>query len=56
MKITVKTTNQKVFSVEIEPAQTVGQLKERIQAEQGHPAASQKVIFSGKILNDATTI
>jgi len=64
MKITIKTLQQKVFSVsfilptlnllltplsqvEAEPDDTISALKEKITADQGHPVASQKIIFSG---------
>ncbi|KAF9531577.1 hypothetical protein CPB83DRAFT_848408 [Crepidotus variabilis] len=56
MKITVKTTQQKVFQVEVEPAQTVADLKVKIQESQGHLAGGQKIIFSGQILTDDKTV
>ncbi|KAH9963853.1 hypothetical protein BC827DRAFT_1191516 [Russula dissimulans] len=56
MKITIKTLQQKVFHVEADPSDTVSVLKERIQADQGHPVTSQKIIYSGKVLSDDKTI
>lgn len=64
MKITVKTTQQKIFQVlfppffslihpthrtqvEVDPAETVGDLKSKIEQSQGHPVAVQKIIYSG---------
>jgi UV excision repair protein RAD23 len=52
MKITVKTTQQKVFTIEAEPTDTVAVLKNKIQEAQGHPIASQRIIYSGKVLSD----
>ncbi|KAI5832834.1 UV excision repair protein Rad23 [Schizophyllum commune Tattone D] len=56
MKITVKTTQQKVFQIDVEGPETVGVLKQKISDAHGHPVASQKVIYSGKILPDDKTI
>uniref|UniRef100_A0A0W0FVP2 UV excision repair protein RAD23 n=1 Tax=Moniliophthora roreri TaxID=221103 RepID=A0A0W0FVP2_MONRR len=53
MKITVKTTQQKI---DAEPSDTVGTIKSKIEAAHGHPVASQKIIYSGKILADDKTI
>ncbi|KAF5325943.1 hypothetical protein D9611_000225 [Ephemerocybe angulata] len=56
MKITVKTTQQKVYQIDVEGQETVGTLKAKIESEHGHAVASQKVIYSGKILSDDKTI
>ncbi|KAH8828288.1 hypothetical protein DL96DRAFT_1602577 [Flagelloscypha sp. PMI_526] len=56
MKVTVKTTQQKVFTLDIEPEQTVADLKVKINDAHGHAVASQKIIYSGKILPDDKTI
>ncbi|KAF7980795.1 hypothetical protein HWV62_36871 [Athelia sp. TMB] len=72
MKITVKTLQQKVFTVsdsssgwcrpdpaaqlDAEGSDTVGDLKAKIQAEQGHDVAAQKLIYAGKVLPDSKTV
>ncbi|KAF8499636.1 hypothetical protein F5888DRAFT_1684189 [Russula emetica] len=56
MKITIKTLQQKVFHVEADSADTISNLKEKINADQGHPVESQKIIYSGKVLSDDKTI
>jgi len=56
MKITVKTTQQKVFQIEVESGETVAALKAKIHELQGHPVEVQKIIYSGKILIDSKTI
>ncbi|EIN11651.1 UV excision repair protein Rad23 [Punctularia strigosozonata HHB-11173 SS5] len=56
VKLTVKTLQQKVFTIEAEGTETVGDLKKKIQAEQGHDAATQKLIFSGKVLPDEKVV
>ena len=65
MKITVKTTQQKVFQVsnylflsysnfpfiqiDVESGETVADLKAKIHDSQGHPVAVQKIIYSGNL-------
>jgi UV excision repair protein RAD23 len=65
MKITVKTTQQKVFQVsnylflsylifpfiqiDVESGETVADLKAKIHELQGHPVAIQKIIYSGNL-------
>jgi len=56
MKITIKTTQQKIFQVEIESTESIAALKAKIQEAQGHPAAVQKIIYSGQILTDDKTV
>eukprot|EP00051_Salpingoeca_urceolata_P004851 m.68209 g.68209 ORF g.68209 m.68209 type:complete len:352 (+) comp13888_c0_seq1:594-1649(+) len=58
MKITVKTLKNEVFTVEEEASATVAGLKEKIEAAKGETfwAGGLKLIFQGKILNDAQTL
>jgi UV excision repair protein RAD23 len=56
MKITIKTLQQKQFQIDIEPEQTIGDLKAKLLESEGHPVEAQKIIFSGKVLPDAKTI
>ncbi|XP_039628576.1 RAD23 homolog A, nucleotide excision repair protein a [Polypterus senegalus] len=59
MQITLKTLQQQTIKIDIEPEQTVKDLKEKIEAEKGKecfPVAGQKLIYAGKILQDDTPI
>lgn len=56
MKLTFRDLKQQKFVIEAEPSETVGQVKEKISQEKGWDAAQQKLIYSGKILQDANTI
>lgn len=58
MKLTIKTLQQSTFKIEIEPENTVKDLKEKIEKEQGkeYPCGAQKLIYSGKILADANKL
>ncbi len=57
MLIKVKTvTNRDLEVSTIEPAHTVAQLKEAIEASEGIPVIQQRLIFRGKPLVDDVTI
>ncbi|CRG88581.1 UV excision repair protein rhp23 [Talaromyces islandicus] len=56
MKLTFRDLKQQKFTIEAEPTETVGQVKEKIAQEKGWEASQQKLIYSGKILQDANTI
>ncbi|KAF8070204.1 hypothetical protein FPV67DRAFT_1623778 [Lyophyllum atratum] len=56
MKVTIKTTQQKVFSIDLDGSDTIATLKEKIQESQKHDVASQKIIYAGKILSDDKTV
>ncbi|RXK40639.1 UV excision repair protein Rad23 [Tremella mesenterica] len=56
VKITLKTVQNKLFTVEAEEAETVGDVKRKIEESQTFPVEQQKIIYSGKILQDDTSI
>ncbi|KAI6119888.1 hypothetical protein EDD16DRAFT_1579367 [Pisolithus croceorrhizus] len=56
MRVTIKTLQQKVFHIDAEETETIGNLKEKIRDAHGHDVNSQKIIYSGKVLTDDKTI
>ncbi|KAG6830792.1 hypothetical protein H0H92_014641 [Tricholoma furcatifolium] len=47
MKITIKSTIHKIFTLDIEGSDTVAALKEKIRETYNHDVASQRIIYSG---------
>jgi len=56
MKLSFRDLKQQKFTIDAEPSETIGQVKEKINAEKGWEASQQKLIYSGKILADANTV
>ncbi|KAI1623209.1 UV excision repair protein Rad23 [Exophiala viscosa] len=56
MKLSFRDLKQQKFTIDAEPSDTIGQVKERIAAEKGWEAPSQKLIYAGKVLADANTV
>lgn len=56
MKLTFKDLKQQKFTIDAEPTETIGAVKEKISNEKGWDAGTQKLIYSGKILQDDNTI
>lgn len=56
MKLTFKDLKQQKFTIDAEPTETIGAVKEKISKEKGWESAQQKLIYSGKILQDDNTI
>ncbi|KAK4550595.1 hypothetical protein LTR36_000174 [Oleoguttula mirabilis] len=56
MKLTFKDLKQQKFTIEAEPTETIGAVKAKISADKGWEPSTQKLIYSGKILQDDNTI
>jgi UV excision repair protein RAD23 len=52
MKITLKTMQNQQYSLDVEKTDTVLEVKKKIEAQEKHEVASQKLIFTGKVLED----
>lgn len=56
MKLSFRDLKQNKFVIEAEPSDLISEVKERIATEKGWDALTQKLIYSGKILQDANTV
>lgn len=56
MKLTFKDLKQQKFTIDAEPSETIGAVKEKISKEKGWEPSTQKLIYSGKILQDDNSI
>lgn len=54
--IFIKTLTGKHLTVDTSPADTIINIKHKIQEKEGIPAAQQRLIFAGKQLEDNRTI
>lgn len=56
MLLPFRDLKQQKFTIEAEPSETIGAVKRKISAEKGWDPSTQKLIYSGKILQDDNTI
>ena len=56
VRVRMETVTDDQFQIDVEPSDTIGEVKQKIQDEKGYPLGTQRLILVNKLLDDSKTI
>jgi ubiquitin len=56
MQLKIKNLAGKTLTIDVEPTDTIENIKKRVEEKEGIPPSQQRLIFAGRAMADARTV